>query len=158
MKLQQLLTIAAGGCLLAVFVPTSAQAQAPLPGIIEDLCDEIALEADEANDELNEAERDLRDCPLEFDDCLNGLFNDDPVSCTVDYLDCAGDANRDVAQACERFGRRLNDAYEDALRAARREGPGVERRLQRFIDGDSQARQECGRPAIQVAVRCARGL
>lgn len=155
MKLQQSLTIAAAGCLLAVFVPASAQAQAPLPGIIEDLCTEIALEADEANDELGEAERDLQACPAEFDDCQSGLFNSDPVSCTKKYLDCAGDANRDVAQACERFGRRLEDAYDDALRAARREGPGVERRLQRFVDGTSQARRECGRPAVQVAVRCA---
>jgi hypothetical protein len=153
MKLEQLLTIVAAGCMLAVFVPVSAQAQrAPLPEIIQDFCREVALDSDHADRRLDDADQDAANCPGEFDDCQERIFNDDVVSCLVDFADCTSDANEDEAEVCGEFSEELEDAYDHALREARREGPGVERRFQEFIDNRSD---QCLQPARNIVFRCA---
>lgn len=138
--------------LLAVSISGSAYADPPLLGIIAGFCEEVLHEADDALEELDEASRDLRDCGREFDDCQSGLFNNDPVSCIISFTDCTDDANRDTNQACNLFSKKLGDAYVDALREARRHGPGVESRFQLWIQNRGE---ECLQPAVAVATACA---
>jgi hypothetical protein len=151
MKTQKPCLIAAIVCLLALFASGFAYAQPPLPDIIQDFCREVLLDSNDAQDELDEANRDARDCAGEFNDCQSGLFNNNAATCVEKYLDCGDDALRDANQSCSTFSRQFGDAYEDALRQARRQGAGVERRFQTWIENNSDV---CLLPAVNVAVRC----
>ncbi|UCC14928.1 MAG: hypothetical protein JSW21_02975 [Gammaproteobacteria bacterium] len=141
---------------VAVFFAAAATAPAhaaSLEEIIAEFCGEVAFAAVDAGEELAEAKEDLEDCPVEFDDCLSGFGVNDPVRCTSRYLDCSDDANRDAVRACETFNRRLEDAYEDALRRARREGgTGTEKNFQRWLLTQGE---ECLQPAVLVGDLCA---
>ncbi len=79
---------AATACLLAVFGYRAVHAAPPLPGIIQEFCEEVSQESREAQTELVEATAVLRDSTEEFDDCQSGRFGNAPVYCLVDYGEC----------------------------------------------------------------------
>jgi len=95
--------------------------------IIVDFCETVAEEAGDTIEKLGNAAGDLAECPGEFADCRDGgLFGNDPL---VEW-----------------------DAYEDALRQARREN--VEDRVQDFFNDPSPERSACLSPAIAVGKVC----
>ena len=157
MKTQNMFVGTAVVCLLAVFAAgcgQGGQAQAQEPGlseIIAEFCEDVSQLSIEALDDLGEATRDLQDCSVEFSDCQSGLFSRDPVSCVIKYTECNSEANQDQQQACGFFGHRLEDAYDDALRDARREGPETERLFQIYLEEQGQ---ECLEPAVLTATAC----
>ena len=153
MKLKKMLSSVTAACLLAVFIPGTAQADPPLPGIIAEFCSEVLRDADDALDELGEASRDLLNCGDEFEDCQRGLLNNGPVSCLIEIVNCADNANQDATQACNFFSNQLGDAYEDTLREARRAGPGVEGRFQEWLL--TERGRACLQPAVIVTSTCA---
>lgn len=138
---------------LTGLTPAAAQREPPAREIFNDFCEEILQESMNTADRLDNAREDKAECAAELRDCPEGFFNDDPVSCLVDLLECSGNAEGDAVEACGNFSESLADAYSDALRKARREGPGVERRLQRLIDSNRGDR--CLAPAQLVTDRCA---
>ncbi len=152
MKTSRLLVVALSVCLAAVFFSGSAYADPPLPEIIADFCEEVSLAAADTQEELFEAKFDAAGCGGGYGDCRAGLFNNDLATCIARYVDCGDEALGEAANACSDFSEELIDAYDDALRRARREGPGVERRFQDFIENSSEV---CLAPAVNVATRCA---
>ncbi len=157
MNSQNILVGTAVVCLSSAFVAgcgQGAQAQAPdlgLAEIITEFCEDVSEISIEAVDDLVEATIDLEDCAVEFDDCQTGLFDRDPVSCIIKFAECNSEANQDQQQACDFFEHRLEDAYDDALRDARREGPETETLFQIYLDEQGQ---ECLEPAIFTAAAC----
>ena len=122
--------------------------------IIADFCETVAEDAADAIERLGNAVEDLAECPEDFGDCRDGgLFGNDPlVECLADGIECSARAAEDKAEACGEFQTDFADAYERALRQARQEG--VEDRVQDFFNEQSQARQFCLRPAINVGRVC----
>ena len=159
MKTQKLLVIAAIVCLL---VGASGPAQAQLEEsevaeIIADFCETVSSEAADAAEKLENAADDLAECTDDFFDCRDGgLFGNDPlVECLGKGINCAARSAEDKAQACGEFTTDLADAYERALRQARREGQRVEDRVQDFFNQPSAARSACLAAPIDVAKDCA---
>jgi hypothetical protein len=139
---------------LAAFVAGCGQGHAQgteLIEIIAEFCEDVSRASIEGVDDLGEATRDLLDCSVEFEDCQTGLFDRDPVSCIAKYARCNTEANEDQTQACDLFERRFEDAYDDALRDARREGPETETLFQIYI---VEQGQECLEPAVFTATAC----
>ena len=122
--------------------------------IIVDFCETVAEEAADTIEKLGNAAGDLAECPEEFGDCRDGgLFGNDPlVECLAEGIECTARSAEDKAQACGEFQTDFADAYERALRQARLEG--VEGRVQEFFNEQSQARQVCLRPAVNVGIVC----
>jgi hypothetical protein len=147
-QIKVLVTIASAA-LLAVFFSGPVQAQ--VEDVIDDYCREVARDADEAVDELEEGQRDLEDCVVEFEDCLNGIFSDDPVDCIQEYSSCISFGQRDQVQVCAEFLREFKFATRDALRTARRKDVEAEF----FVWFYSSASDECLDPAKGVALVCA---
>ncbi len=81
MKYQILPVMAALVCLLTVLFSGTAYAQISALDIALDFCEDVERAGNEAGDDLDEAAGDLLDCPVEFDDCLSGVFENQPVSC-----------------------------------------------------------------------------
>ena len=155
MKFQKLLVIAAIVCLLvAVSGPAQAQPRQDAREIIADFCESVSSEAADTKEKLGNAAKDLAECPEEFVDCRDGgLFGNDPlVECLGEGLECTARAAEDKAQACGEFETDLTDAYERAMRQARREG--VEDRVQDFFNSQSRDRRRCLRPAVRVGRVC----
>jgi hypothetical protein len=151
MKKSRLLVVALSVCLAAVFFSGTAYADAPLPEIIADFCEEVSVAAADTQEELIEARINAAGCGGGYADCRAGLFNNDPATCIVRYVDCGDEALEEATNSCSDFSEELGDAYADALRKARREGPGVERRFQKFIENQDA----CLQPAVDVAISCA---
>ena len=124
--------------------------------IIVDFCETVAEEAADTIEKLGNAAGDLAGCPGDFVDCRDGgLFGNDPlVECLAEGIECTARAAEDKAQACGEFQTDFADAYERALRQARREGRRVENLVQDFFNGQSPERRACLRPAIQVGRVC----
>ena len=122
--------------------------------IIVDFCETVAEEAGDTIEKLGNAVGDLAECPGEFADCRDGgLFGNDPlVECLAKGIECTARAGEDKVQACAEFTTALGDAYEDALRQARREN--VEDRVQDFFNDPSPERSACLSPAIEVGILC----
>ena len=153
MKFIKLFTSAASVCLLAVFFAGSAQADPVLDDIIDEFCADVFRISTDTWGDVTEAAQDLQNCGSEYRDCQLGQLSNGPVSCLVEIVDCAGDAQRDTSQACISFADQLGNAYEDALRQARSNGPGVERRFQAFLLTDEGA--DCLQPADTTVSACA---
>ena len=122
--------------------------------IIADFCEAVAEEAADALEKLGNAAGDLAECPADFADCRDGgLFGNDPlVECLAKGIECTARAGEDKVQACGEFHTDFADAYEDALRQARREN--VENRVQDFFNEPSPGRSACLSPAIEVGKVC----
>ena len=146
-----------GTVIACLMMGASGPAQAN-PGdareIILDFCDTVAEEAADTIEKLGNAAGDLAECPEDFIDCRDGgLFGNDPlVECLADGIECSARAAEDKAQACGEFRTDFGEAYEDALRQARREN--VENRVQDFFNDPSPERSACLRPAIKVGEVC----
>jgi hypothetical protein len=150
MKLMKLFSSAAVACLLAGFLPGSANAG--LPEIIIDYCAEIVEGAEEGGDELSEATNDLQDCYPEFNDCISGFFGRGPVECIGKYSQCINRGENDVGQACNDFLREFQGDTRRAERAARKER--VKDEFQNwFYNGPGN--EECLAPSLGVAALCA---
>ena len=156
MKTQKLILIVASACILAIFVSGPAYAQREPMEIAQEFCDEIQDAAEDTNQELDEATSDLADCPVEFEDCQEGIFAKQPAECIRDFNQCVDRAFEDAGQACNAYLRKFQDAYDDALRRARRSGPRVERRVQTLLA--NRLRQECFKEAVEISIRCSQRL
>ena len=123
--------------------------------IIEEFCESVDDDAEDAESKLDEAADDLNDCRQNFRQCRDGgLFQDDPVvECLSDGLSCAARANEDAVEACSQFRENFSEAYNQALRQGRFED--VEDVIQGFFGTRSRARNQCLRPAFGVARLCA---
>jgi hypothetical protein len=157
MKSQKLIVIAAIVCLLVgASGPAQAQPRQDAAEIIADFCEAVAEEAADALEKLGNAAGDLFECTEEFVRCRDGgLFGNDPlVECLGKGIECTARAAEDKAQACGEFVTDFGDAYEDGLRAARRQGQRVENLVQDFFNEPSPERRDCLRPAIQVGRVC----
>jgi hypothetical protein len=77
---------------LTAFLPGTAQAQ--LPEVIADYCEEVLQNADSTLFKLEDATSDLLDCADDYNDCGTGLFDDDPVDCISDYRQCIDPAHQ----------------------------------------------------------------
>ena len=157
MKTQNIFVGIAVVCFFATLIAGCGQREAQaqeteLAQIIAEFCTDVLEISVETVDDLAEATRDLQDCAVEFDDCQTGLFGRDPVACITKFADCSNEANQDQGQACNFFERRIEDAYDDALREARRESQGTETLFQIYIDEQGQ---ECLEPAVLAATACA---
>ena len=121
MKPFTLLVIAAAVCLLAVLVssPAVSQDNDALENIQDDFCEEVKVNANEANDELCEAERDLTECIEELPLCIDRAI-ETQAECLNEAYQCAGFATDDADDACDEAALEFEDAYEDALRRADR--------------------------------------
>ena len=86
------LTLLAVLFFLPVLLPGAAIAKPPSPidlaDIIIDYCKEVDQNVTSTLKELEEASADLQECSDDFDDCLSGLFQRDPVKCIGDYGQC----------------------------------------------------------------------
>jgi hypothetical protein len=141
-------------CLLIALLPGSAQAQNSMNQVKIEFCEDVSRESNEAFEDLSEATQDLADCAVEFDDCETGLFNSNPASCLVEFLQCTSEANQDQGRACEFFGNRLANTFEEALRDARQVDPeNGEIRFLNFLNRN--AGQQCLEPAEFSALLCA---
>ena len=105
---------------LPAFLPGPAYAQ--VDDIIDEFCQETEQNIDDSFDELQEARLDIEECADEFEDCLTGVFVNDPADCTRQYVRCVDRGFRDQEQACTEFARGFRDGLGDALRRARRQG------------------------------------
>ena len=132
-----------------------AQAQTETEDIIADFCETIADDAEETVDKLADVVEDLGRCVENFSECRGGrgLGNDPLVDCIASGIECSGRAAGDKAEACGEYTQELADAYERALREARREG--VENEVQDFFNTRGQERRACLRPALRIGRRCA---
>ncbi len=156
MKYQTLSVMAASVCLLTVLVSGTAYAQqSPLDNAME-FCGEVQEAANEAINELDEAAADLQDCPVEFDDCQDGIFENSAASCISDFIQCTGNAYQDAVQACSVFETRMTDAFEDGLRRARWFSQQNEHDVQTLLA--DPLREQCFGPAVEVATLCSEGL
>jgi hypothetical protein len=153
MKLHKLYTVAAAVFFVAIFSAQAAQADPPLRDIIEEFCDDVIRISAQTLDDVSEAANDLQSCASDYRDCQFGQLSNGPVSCLIESVDCAQRAQRDSNQACISFASQLGNTYEDALRNARRNGPGVERRFQAFLLTDLGA--QCLQPADTAGSTCA---
>jgi hypothetical protein len=148
MKYQKLILITSTVCLLAFF---SSSAHAQLSEIIVDYCEEVLQASGEAADELAEATSDLEDCYDEYDDCLGGLINKDPVKCISDYTRCLSNGEKDQNQACGRFLRE----FKDDTRTAERQADRADKEDEFLIFLYSDAGHECLTPALAISLACA---
>ena len=143
----RLLIIAMSVCLLAVFLPGSAYAQAF--GIIEEYCNETQMLIDDALDDLGRNADDQIECFDDLDSCLNRADNTrESADCVSRFSRCSSSAIRDEEQACNEFLRGFRDAYRDASRQADRRDVEDE-----FLNSARQ--QQCTDDALNVARLCA---
>jgi hypothetical protein len=158
MKFQKLFVIAAIVCLLVgASGPAQAGPRQDAREIIADFCETVSSEAADAAEKLGNAAEDLAECVDDFGECRDGgLFGNDPlVECLDKGINCASRSAEDKAQACGEFVTDFGDAYERALRQARRQGQRVEDLVQDFFNDQSPKRRICLAPAIQVSRACA---
>ena len=156
MKYQILPVMAASVCLLTVLVSGTAYAQQSPLDIALDFCGDVEEAANETGNELGEAAADLADCSDEYNQCLGGIFENQPVSCISDFIQCTDNAHQDAAQACNVFEKRMVDAFEDALRRARWTSQPDEHDVQSLLA--TTLRQQCFAPAVVVADLCSERL
>ena len=156
MKYQILPVMAASVCLLTVLFSGTAYAQNSALDIALEFCEDVEKAGNEAGDDLAETAGDLQDCPVEFDDCQSGLFQNSTASCISDYIECSSDAYQDAQQICNVFEKKMVDAFEDALRDARWHGPNREHDVQTLLA--TTLRQQCFAPAVVVADLCSERL
>ncbi len=156
MKYQILPVMAALVCLLTVLFSGTAYAQNSPLDIALDFCEDVENASNEAGDDLDEAVGDLLDCPVEFDDCQSGIFENSAASCISEFIECTSDSYKDAQQICSVFERKMGDAYEDALRNARWFGPDKEKAVQTLLA--DPLRQQCFAPAVGVALLCSERL
>lgn len=138
---------------LAVFLPFPIQAaEEPLQEIILDFCQEVKNESQEALDEYSESLKDIQDCGNEFNDCQSGFRNESTISCLTEVAECGARGIEDVAQTCAQFSDEISDAYEKALRQARRQD--VENEFQEWLVGGVGSKV-CLAPPTAMALICA---
>ena len=141
-------------CLFIALLPESAQAQDSMGQVKTEFCEDVSSASNEALDDLSEATADLADCAVEFEDCGSGVFNSNPASCLVEFLQCTSEANQDQGNACEWFARRLGSTFLEAMRDARQVDPEKgEQRFLNFLDRNNG--QQCLEPARLTASLCA---
>lgn len=153
MRIEKLFGVLVLACVLGAFASGSASADGA-ETIIAEFCQDANRLADDAEDELFNANDDLRECRRDFSDCRDGgLGNDDPlVQCLSRGLSCTSRGLEDRGEACDEFARELRDSYSDALENARRND--VEEEVQEFFYTESLARSVCLATTLDVAVRC----
>jgi hypothetical protein len=137
--------------LVTILFVLPGSAHAELLGIIDEYCTELAQATEEAVRELGNASRDLGECVDEFDDCLGGLFDKDPVKCIRDYGQCIQFGNNDLNHTCTEFLHEFRRETKQAERKADRED--VEDEFLLWIQ--SEHSDVCLAPAVDVAVLCA---
>jgi hypothetical protein len=155
-KSLMLIMSAAIGCMAILIVSGAAIAKPPSPEdlavIISDYCDEVDQNVTSTLTELEEASADLQVCSDDFNDCLSGLFQRDPVKCIGDYGQCITFGENDQRQACNAFLIEFKNDTRRAKRSADRND--VEDEFLAWLNGDSPSRNECLNPALGTALVC----
>ena len=136
---------------LVLSLAFTGSAVAQEEGVIADYCEEVVDNVADTADELAEANADLANCFDEYDDCLNGFIDKEPVKCISDFAHCISVGKRDQTQACDLFLRQFKGDTRRAFKSARRRS--VENEFLLWFHGEES--DVCLDPARATSLLCA---